>query len=241
MFPLRDINPARITPVLTIAIIAVNVAVFFFVQPSPGSDDEVEFLFERAAIACELTSGRPISFEELETGSCAGAEAGDPVFPDKNIFMAAFVTMFLHGNLLHLAGNMWFLWIFGNNVEEAYGRLGYIVMYLLAGIAGTAAFVLLRPNDITPMIGASGAIAGVLGAYFVLFPRHPVVAVVFFYLVPVPAVIFLGLWFLGQFLVTDLGVAWEAHAAGFAFGALVTFLLRGMLLRHDERVRQAHQ
>jgi membrane associated rhomboid family serine protease len=148
--------------------------------------------------------------------------------------------MFLHGNLLHLAGNMWFLWIFGNNVEEAYGWLGYVAMYLVAGLAGTAAFVLLRPDDVTPLIGASGAIAGVLGAYFVLYPRHLVVAVVFFYLVPVPAMIFLGLWFLGQFLVTDLGVAWEAHAGGFAFGALVSLPFRAMLLRHDERVRRAY-
>ena len=238
LFPLRDINPARITPFVTLAIVAVNVAVFFLVQPSTGTVEEVEFLYERAAVACELTTGQPISFEELESGSCN--EAGVPIFPEKNILLAGLVTMFLHGNLLHLAGNMWFLWIFGNNVEEAYGRFGYAVMYLLAGIAGTAAFVLVRPEDVTPMVGASGAIAGVLGAYFVLYPRHLVVSVVFFYLVPVPAVIFLGLWFVGQFLVTDAGVAWEAHAAGFAFGALVSLPFRSLLLRHDRRVRREH-
>ena len=240
MFPLRDINPARVTPFITLAIIAVNVAVFFLVQPGTGTLEEIEFLYERAAIACELTTGQPISFEELEAGACAGGSAGSPIFPEKNVLFAGFVTMFLHGNLLHLAGNMWFLWIFGNNVEEAYGRLGYAVMYLLAGIAGTAAFVLLRPEDVTPMVGASGAIAGVLGAYFVLYPRHLVVSIVFFYLVPVPAVLFLGLWFVGQFLVTDAGVAWEAHAGGFAFGALVSLPFRGLLLRHDQRVRQGH-
>lgn len=241
MFPLRDINPARITPLVTIAIIAVNVAVFFLVQPRTGTQEEIEFLYEHAAIACELTTGQPVSFEELDSGACIEGDSGDEVFPGKNILLAGLVTMFLHGNLLHLAGNMWFLWIFGNNVEEAYGWLGYAVMYLLAGIAGTAAFVLLRPDDLTPMVGASGAIAGVLGAYFVLYPRHLVVSVVFFYLMPVPAVVFLGLWFVGQFLVTDQGVAWEAHAAGFAFGALLSLPFRNLLLRHDEQVRRAYR
>ena len=149
MFPLRDINPARITPLVTIAIIAVNVAVFFLVQPRPGTQEELEFLYERAAIACEITTGQPISIEEFNTGSCSEADADEAIFPDKNILLAGLVTMFLHGNLLHLAGNMWFLWIFGNNVEEAYGWLGYAVMYLLAGIAGTAAFVLVRPEAVT--------------------------------------------------------------------------------------------
>lgn len=236
MFPLHDINPARITPVITIAIIVANVAVFFLVQPSAGSVEELEFLYERAAIACELTSRRPLSIEEFEVGACL-EQHGIPIFPEKNVLVAALVTMFLHGNLIHLGGNMWFLWVFGNNVEEAYGAIGYAAMYLLAGIAGTLAFVLLRPDDVTPLIGASGAIAGVLGSYFVLYPRHLVVSLVFFYLVPVPAMIFLGIWFLGQFFVTASGVAWEAHAGGFAFGALLTLILRGALIRHDERVR----
>ena len=110
-------------------------------------------------------------------------------------------------------------------------------MYLVAGVAATAGFVLLHPGETTPLVGASGAIAGVLGAYLVLFPAHQVVSIVFFMLLPVPAVLFLGFWFLGQFWVGDVGVAWEAHVAGFLAGVLIALPLRASLLA---RVRSLH-
>jgi membrane associated rhomboid family serine protease len=126
---------------------------------------------------------------------------------------------------------MWFLWIFGNNVEEAYGHIGYLLVYLIGGLAATATYVVLNQNATVPLVGASGAIAVALGAYAVLFPGHRVLSFVGWILIPVPAVIFLAIWFVLQFVTGQAGVAWEAHAGGFVFGAGVSLLLRSRLMR----------
>ena len=230
MLPIRDINPTRITPVFTIALIAANLLVFFLWQPAVDDQEGTEFLYERAAISCELTTNERLTVDEANSGRCIDGNGGVEINPDKNIWLSAMVSMFLHGGLLHILGNMWFLWIFGNNVEEAYGNVGYLGLYLLGGIAATAAFVLANPESTEPLIGASGAIAAVLGAYLVLYPRHQILTLLFVFFVPVPAVLFLGLWFLSQFGIQDVSVAWEAHAAGFIFGVLVTLPLRDALL-----------
>ncbi len=237
MFPIRDINPTRILPIATLAIIAANVLIFVLWQPTPDSDDGRDFFLERAAIACELTSGDPLSEKEFVDGRCADGPGGTQLFPDKNVWLSGFLSLFLHGGIVHIAGNMWFLWIFGNNVEEAFGTLGYLGLYLVAGVAATASFVLLNANSTDPLVGASGAIAGVLGAYLVLFPRHRIMTLLFVFFVPVPAMFFLGFWFFAQFAVIDVGVAWEAHVGGFVLGVLLTLPLRETLLR---RVRDLH-
>lgn len=236
MLPLRDVNPTRIRPIVTWAIIIANVIVFFW-QPSQTADtNDVEyelFLYERAAIACELTTGDPLEAAEVQTGTCSDRALGTEVgFPDKNVWLAAAVSMFLHGGIAHLLFNMWSLWIFGNNVEEAFGTVGYLVFYVGAGLAATAGFVALNPDLTVPLIGASGAIAGVMGAYLVLFPNHRVLTLVFFYVVAVPAILFLGIWFLSQFALAseETGVAWEAHVAGFLFGIAATLPFRARLL-----------
>jgi len=227
MFPIRDINPTHKAIFLTLGVIVVNIAVFFLWQPfGQGLEAELEFLYRRAAIACELVQGRPLSVGELDAGQCASQAVGGTFFPEKNIWLSAFTSMFLHGNLLHLAGNMWFLWIFGDNVEDHFGHLLFAFIYVLAGLVGTLGFVALRPEEVTPLIGASGAIAGVLGAYLVLYPLRPVLAFAGFFLLPVPAILFIGLWFFGQFLVIDPGVAWEAHVFGFLAGVALTLVLR---------------
>jgi membrane associated rhomboid family serine protease len=237
LFPIRDLNPTRITPIATIAIIALNIAVFFFWQPQGDTRDAQVFAYENAAIACELTTGHPLTADEINTGVC-GTDAAAPAFPAKNIWLAAVVSMFLHGGLFHILGNMWFLWIFGNNVEEAFGTVGFLAFYLVAGVAATAAFVVLNPNETIPLVGASGAIAGVLGAYLVLFPTHRVLTWFLFLFVPVPAVLFLGVWFLSQFGVQGEGVAWQAHVGGFVAGLVATIPLRPMLLRRVARLHE---
>ena len=229
MLPIRDINPTRITPIFTIALILANVAIFFLWQPQVDSAEGEEFLYENAAIACELTTGDPLSTQEIRSGRCEEAPANE-VFPEKNVLLSAAVSMFLHGGLFHLLGNMWFLWIFGNNVEEAFGNVGYLGLYLLGGLAATAGFVIANPDTTEPLVGASGAIAAILGAYLVLFPTHQVLSLFFVFFVPIPAVIFLGLWFISQFGIQDVQVAWEAHAVGFVFGVLVALPLRQFLL-----------
>jgi len=237
LIPIRDINPTRILPFATIALIAINVLAYFAWQPAPDTNEGERFLYERAAIACELTTGDALTVRELRTGQCVDNDAGEQPFPDKNVWLSGFVSMFLHGSILHIVGNMWFLWVFGNNVEEAYGTIGYLILYLVAGIVATAAFVLFNADATEPLVGASGAIAGVLGAYLVLFPRHRVLTLLFVFFVPIPALFFLGFWFLSQFAVADIGIAWEAHVGGFVFGAAITLLLRESLLR---RVRALH-
>jgi membrane associated rhomboid family serine protease len=224
-------------PIITVALIAVNVAVFFFWQPQDDLETQTDFLYENAAVACELTTGEPLTEEEIVLDRCED-DAGDPVFPEKSVWLAAVVSMFLHGGLGHLLSNMWFLWIFGNNVEEAFGTGGYILMYLAAGAAATAAFVYANPEATVPMIGASGAIAGVLGSYLVLFPTHRVLTIFIFMFVHVPAGAYLALWFLLQFAYQEPGVAWEAHVGGFIFGVLLTLPLRSVLLTRLQRLHQ---
>ena len=237
MFPLRDLNPTRIFPILTIGFILINVAVYFLWQPHDSLDAEYEFLYENAAVACELTTGDPLTAAEIETGVCVN-DTATPEFPSKNVWLAAVVSMFLHGGIGHLLSNMWFLWIFGNNVEEAYGTGGFLLVYLIAGLGATATFVFLNPEATVPLIGASGAIAGVLGAYLVLFPTHRILSIFIYFFVHVPAGLYLVFWFLLQFLTQDEGVAWEAHVGGFVIGALITLLLRPIL---SARLRRLHQ
>ncbi len=240
MFPLRDLNPTRMQPLVTIALIAVNVAIWLLWQPRGGGLEELEFLLANAVVACELITGEPLTFSEFNRGLCLDGTSGPQIFPEKHIYASAVVSMFLHGGLLHLLGNMWFLWIFGNNIEEAYGRFGYLTMYLVAGVAATAAFVVFNTDETTPLVGASGAIAGVLGAYLVLYPMRPVLSLIVIAVLPIPAAIFLGLWFLTQFQFAgaETGVAWEAHVFGFLFGVMLTLLLRGPLNR---RLQELHR
>ncbi|MDP9144976.1 MAG: rhomboid family intramembrane serine protease [Actinomycetota bacterium] len=230
MLPIRDLNPTRITPVITLVLIAANILVFYLVQGRGSPDDQEAFVYERAAIACEVTTGVPLGVDEILADVCIpGAQA--PIFPDKNVFVALLTSMFLHGGTAHLLFNMWFLWIFGNNIEEAFGHLGYLLLYLIGGLAATAAYIVINPEATVPLVGASGAIAVTMGSYAVLFPTHRVLSFVGWFLVPVPAVVFLIFWFVAQFLVSGGGVAWEAHVGGFVFGAAVALLLRSRLMR----------
>lgn len=230
MFPIRDLSPSRGTALVTIALIVLNVAAFFGWQPHGDHDAEFDFLYARAAVACEVIRFAPISIVDLQEGACVPDQA-PALFPEKQVALSVVVSMFLHGGLLHLLGNMWFLWIFGDNIEEAFGHLGYALMYLVCGVGATLVFSVLHMNSVDPLIGASGAIAGVLGAYLVLFPKGWVLALWFVWVVPVPAVLFLGLWFVGQFGVATEAVAWEAHVAGFVIGAAIALLFRRPLVR----------
>jgi len=244
MIPLKDHNPTRRFPIITILLLVVNVYVYFLVQrPSEGEQRQLEFSLSYAAIPCELVQGEPLSKNELvrtfgrvnDSEACAPAGTDDSPagFPDKPVYLAVLYSMFLHGSLLHIAGNMLFLWVFGNNIEDRMGIPGYILFYLAGGLAATAAHVLVQPDSTIPVVGASGAIAGVMGAYLVLFPNVRIFSVVFVILVffrDIAAKWLLGFWFISQFFTNpNAGVAWVAHVGGFAFGALVALLLRDRL------------
>lgn len=213
--PLRDENPTTRPPVVTIALIAVNALIFFYQAFSPHGLQY--YVLRMGTIPYEITS-----FQAL------------PNFPVARIspFLALIVSMFLHGSFFHLAGNMLYLWIFGNNIEDYLGHIRFIIFYLAGGLSAALIHILFNPHSTVPMIGASGAIAGVLGAYFILYPGARVMTLIFFFffirIIPIPAAIILGLWFLMQILNIGLGggVAWFAHIGGFLVGIGLIMVFR---------------
>lgn len=230
MIPIRDVNPTRTTPWVTLLFIAANVIVFLVFQNQQSEPEQFEFLYRRAAVSCEILNFEPLSAREISTGICDPG-SGAPAFPDKEPLLSILTSMFLHGGIAHLLFNMWSLWIFGNNVEEAFGHLRYSILYLTGGVVATGVFVMLNAESTIPLVGASGAIAAALGAYAVLFPGHRVVTLVGWFLIPIPAAIFLAVWFFAQFGLGGTGTAWEAHVGGFVFGLLVAVVFRRSLMR----------
>jgi len=209
VIPLRDVIPSRTTPYVTITLVVTNVLVFLYQLWLGPSVDQFVSTF---ALVPALFSWR-----------------------------AVLTSMFLHGGFLHVAGNMLYLWIFGDNVEDRMGHGRFVAFYLLCGTAAALAQTLMNPSSPVPMVGASGAIAGVMGAYFVLYPHSRIVTLVpifiFIQIIEVPAIFFLGIWFLMQFLsgVGSVamatgeptgGIAFWAHVAGFAAGIVGVFAFR---------------
>ena len=243
MLPLKDYNPTLRFPVVTVVLIVLNVGVYFFVhRPYDDQTSQALFSYEVAAIPCEVVQGRPLTEDEVvrtlrfdDDNACErDAPDSDAVFPQKSVWLALLYSMFLHGSLLHLGGNMLFLWIFGNNIEDRMRIGGYVGFYLLAGLAASAAHILVQPNSTIPVVGASGAIAGVMGAYLVLFPnvriRSLLILLVLVLIRDIPAKWLLGFWFVTQFFTNpNEGVAWVAHVGGFVFGAVVALFLRDRL------------
>ena len=240
MFPYKDENPGLTTPVVTIAIIAINIMVWVLVQ-GMGAEPTL------SRSVCELGLV-PSNFLERLAHPIAVQFAPNVVcqIASQRAWYTPLTSMFLHGSWLHIIGNMWFLWVFGNNVEDSTGRMRFVVFYLLAGLAAAAAQTLTSPDSVVPMVGASGAIGGVMGAYIVLFPRVRVHTLIFlgFYAttIAVPAYFMLGYWFLIQ-VVSGLpalggggegGVAFWAHVGGFATGAALIFVFRNpdLVLAH---------
>jgi membrane associated rhomboid family serine protease len=237
VIPLHDNNATQRVPVVTFAIIAICIAVFVFVQDRGSPEEEAIFYYENAAIPCEIREGEPLDAADLQDGECGGESFGEQIFPEKSVWLSILSSMFLHGSWLHLLGNLWFLWIFGNNVEDYLGKIGFILFYLVSGVAATAAHFLVDPGSTVPVIGASGAIAGVMGMYLVLWPRARVISFVpffFIFLLPLPAFLVLAGWFVLQFFTGEnTDVAWVAHVGGFVFGAVVGWLLKRVKKPHE--------
>jgi membrane associated rhomboid family serine protease len=240
MLPLSDRNPVSRPSVLTWLIFGACLAAYFLWQPSPlgETSEDVEFYLENAAIPCELVEGRPldvteviVTFEQGNTQACNIDDGRSPAFlPEKNVWLATVVSMFLHGSVMHIGGNLLFLWVFANNIEDAMGTVRFGLFYLAGGIVATASHVLLNLDSTVPLVGASGAIAAVMGAYMVLYPHARIrtaVFVIFILLVELRAVWVLGFWFVLQFFTDpNAGVAWAAHVGGFVFGMVVGLLMR---------------
>jgi membrane associated rhomboid family serine protease len=206
MLPIRDYNPTRRPSLLTWGLIVINFGVYFYLAQNPVMDENA--IARYSVIPADITAGRHLG--------------------------TLITSMFLHANLLHVAGNMLFLWIFGNNVEDRLGEVKFVIIYFASGIAGSLLQVFITPNSTIPMLGASGAISGILAAYVLYFPRARVLTfVVPFFVFTLPAFLFIGYWIALQALNAFLnlgavggGVAFFAHVGGFATGLILAILLR---------------
>jgi membrane associated rhomboid family serine protease len=215
--PLKDLNPRRTFPLVNTLLILANIVVFIYQLTLPEQAMKY-FVLANATI--------PARFPAWLGGHA----------PFEAAFLPLVTSMFLHSSIAHLAGNMLFLWIFGDNVEDFYGHFTYLFFYLLCGVGSSLLHIVFNFHSSIPALGASGAISGVMGAYAFLYPRAQVLTLVFVFLVPIPAVIILGVWFVLQFLsalgtigqVVNIhgGVAWWAHVGGFLMGMLLTAFVK---------------
>ncbi len=249
MFPLKDDIPTRRFPFLTVGLIVANVVMFFFFQGAFIDDTDFnKKVIDYGAIPFEISNPGEYCAAEAQRLACGGDASGQP-----STWLTILTSMFMHGGLLHLGGNMLFLWIFGNNIEDSMGPLRFIAFYLLGGVAAVAAQTAIDPSAAVPTIGASGAVAAVLGGYALLYPRARVVTllfiVIFFTILELPALLVLGGWFVLQALygASELatpvgsggGVAYFAHIGGFLFGLLLIKLFANHVHEDYERAHRA--
>ena len=239
MFPISDENERGHGPAyVTLAFIALNVLVFLVLQGAGASTEGAEFTYGFSAVPREITTG--VDLTEDEVVPIGGEQVPIPQEPGPSpIWLTLFSSMFMHGGWLHLGGNMLFLWIFGDNVEHRIGHGLYIVFYVVAGIIASFAQIIIDTDSVIPTLGASGAISGVLGAYLVMFPTNRVTVFLFRFLVPVPAIVAIGMWAVLQFIngfgaiaVTEEtgggGVAYMAHIGGFVAGVAAGIVFRAI-------------
>jgi len=221
MFPLKDTIPSQTFPFVNIFLIIVNSVLFLF-EVSLGPQELQAFLQQFGVIPAKF-----FWMAQNEPANIIGR------------YFPLLTSMFLHGGWFHIIGNMWFLWIFGDNVEDRMGHARYFIFYILVGILAGLTQIYLNPTSTVPTIGASGAIAGVMGAYFILFPHSRIITMIFIFffvdIIEIPAFFFLGIWFLIQFFQGTAslmapsgmgGVAWWAHFGGFVAGAILVFFFK---------------
>jgi membrane associated rhomboid family serine protease len=246
VIPVHDLNPLRRTPWVTWALIAINVVVLLLTpgmipgntSPAVTACRQDAFDYQYGAIPRELVKDRPLRIvptgRAVVTPSGPACVAGPPPY-HKNPVLSVLTAMFVHAGWLHLLGNMLFLAIFGNNVEDRFRKIPYLIFYLVSGYVAAYGFAIVHSSSATPLIGASGAIAGVLGAYLALYPTARVWSLVpFLFFIPlrIPAWVVLGLWFVLQWAYSvggvagTGGVAYVAHVFGFIFGLLVGLAVR---------------
>jgi membrane associated rhomboid family serine protease len=241
LFPISDDDrEINVVPFVTYGLLAANIVLFLVQLSNP------EFTYGWSVIPLEITTGvdliEPQVIEVPNHGPAEIPQSPGPAF----IWFTLISSMFMHGGFGHIAGNMLYLWIFGNNVESRFGHAWFLIFYLVAGLLGSAGQIALAPNSVIPNLGASGAIAGVMGAYLVLFPHNRVNAVFFYHVVTVPAIVVLGMWIATQFIsgfgsIASMpqstgGVAYMAHIGGFVAGVLVALVCRMQISQEPDSV-----
>lgn len=239
MFPIGDDNSDRMaTPVVNYAIIGVNILVFVLLQQL-GSNDAFTYAF--SLVPKEVTTGVDLIGPQIVRDTLGHSAEIVHYATPLPVYFNFLSSMFMHGSIMHIFGNMLFLWVFGDNIEDLLGHFRYLVFYLVCGLGAAFAQVAMDPSSIIPMLGASGAISGVLGGYILLFPRREVRAIVFNFVTTVPAFVAIGIWIvyqvvLGYFTPAGGGVAYSAHIGGFITGLL---LVKVFAIGRGSMARQA--
>ncbi len=223
MIPISDINPAKNIPIISRIFIIVTALIFIFITPKDDAE-LFTFFYEYAAIPCEIFNNNPLSMSQFYSNNCLT----DPdvlIFANKNITFSLFVSLFLHANFLHVLGNLWSFWIFGNNIEDKLGKLRFCIFLFITGAASLLSHVLLNAYNINPIVGSSGIVSALMGAYLYLFPNARLLVLVpFGVLFPttIKAKYFMLFWIISQLFIAlqSNNISWEAHIGGFIFGYL---------------------
>ncbi len=224
MIPISDINPARNVPVVSRIFIIISSLTFLFLQPK-NNIDLLNYFYKYAAIPCELINNLPISANQFYNNNCS-LEPDIVIFPDKNILLSIIVSLFLHANFLHILGNLWSFWIFGNNVEDKLGKIRFILFLIVSGVISIVGHSFLNVGNLNPIVGASGIVSALMGAYLYLFPNAKLLVLVpfgVFFPTTIKAKYFMIFWLISQFIIAiqSNNISWEAHISGFLFGYLL--------------------
>jgi membrane associated rhomboid family serine protease len=248
-FPIADDNSDRKSfPVVTVGLIVVNVLVFTLLQGFGGNDD---FTMAFSTVPAEIMTGKDIVTPDGPEQQMRTADGRVEVYRQPglkptpiSVYITLLTSMFMHGSLMHIAGNMWFLWIFGDNIEDDLGKVGYLIFYLVCGLIASLSHVFMNMSSEVPSLGASGAISGVMGAYLVLHPQRRVTVILLRMITHVPAYVAVGMWFAFQVINSlfggEGGVAYAAHIGGFIAGAGFGGIYRGLRLKPPDNFRDKY-
>jgi len=248
-FHIADDNSDRKSfPVVTVGLIVVNVLVFTLLQGFGGNDD---FTMAFSTVPAEIMTGKDIVTPDGPEQQMRTADGRVEVYRQPglkptpiSVYLTLLTSMFMHGSLMHIAGNMWFLWIFGDNIEDDLGKVGYLIFYLVCGLIASLSHVFMNMSSEVPSLGASGAISGVMGAYLVLHPQRRVTVILLRMITHVPAYVAVGMWFAFQVINSlfggEGGVAYAAHIGGFIAGAGFGGIYRGLRLKPPDNFRDKY-
>ena len=228
MIPISDINPAENTPYITRFFIFFTIAVYILLQPK-NSADLFNFFYEFSAIPCEIQKGVPLSANQFYSNDCM-VTIDNVIFANKNLMLSLLTANFLHANLLHLVGNLWSFWIFGNNIEDKLGKLKFIIFLMVAAGGSIGTHIFLNYSDLNPIVGASGIVSALMGAYLYRFPNAKLLVLVPFGIIfptTIKAKYFMTFWFASQVIISlqNNNISLEAHIGGFFVGYLTMRLI----------------
>jgi membrane associated rhomboid family serine protease len=228
MIPISDINPAENTPYITRFFIFFTIAVYILLQPK-NSAELFNFFYEFSAIPCEIQKGVPLSANQFYSNDCM-VTIDNVIFANKNLMLSLLTANFLHANLLHLVGNLWSFWIFGNNIEDKLGKLKFIIFLMVAAGGSIGTHIFLNYSDLNPIVGASGIVSALMGAYLYRFPNAKLLVLVPFGIIfptTIKAKYFMTFWFASQVIISlqNNNISWEAHIGGFFVGYLTMRLI----------------